>query len=499
MAIFHAKQKAKNLETLALIQENPIRRAVLLSCQENGMTSQALAEAASGAEYRATYSALSWLASPGRGLLPLLSAIPMRLDSRPGRPPTGYVLTEIGAEIATLLDPGLPVKAPNVRNQRDLQHRWCQLELLTRARQAELDIQLEQVLSYGNNHVVRCDVVLDAPDGTHYIEIEQELARTNLSRAIAKFGHWQEFARTHAEQKTDLVLLFNLPATDLAETLSLWQDALGQCQQEHGQLRFSPRYLLMGEIFSGDWLTAIRSAPALTPKMPEKPRKVKPAVDEQPQQATKDWRSELWPAPRSLAPADIAWFGAEISNYARLDDPAARFKAFERIVRTIYLASFYRDSPTALYAARPVESLWLLNYYLLHPVNQAMYAELKEAFTWLEKRRGGMGLIMFRDAVTRILWDVFLHHHHLSRGGGLGASFQIPDFGDWRSDYYVRVTCPGSAHLSLRIQESQDALGWVLASLFIYTEELGLGKRPWRAKSGQGGKKGQKDDGFESI
>jgi hypothetical protein len=495
MAIFHAKQKAKKLESLALIQENPVRRAVLLSCQETGMTCQALAEKAAGAEYRAVYSALSWLASPGHGLLPLLSAIPMRLESRPGRPPTGYVLTDVGAEIVSLLDPGLPVQAPNVRDQSDMQHRWCQLELLTRARQAELDVHIEQVLAYGTNRTVRCDVVLETPERAHYIEIEQELGRTNLSRAVAKFGHWQEFSKTHTDKKIDLVLLFNLSQAGLAKTLSLWQDALGLCKQEYGQLRFSPRYLLMGEIFSGDWLSVIRSAPALKPRMPEKPPEMEPQKPSQPLQPLSDPLSQLEPAPGGLHPLDTFEFMQRVGDYDQIEDPAERFQAFLGLMNSIYGASYYRDSPTLLYSIQPRESLWMLRYYIFHPANQAMYAELQESFSWLAKQRGGMGLIMFRDAVTRILWDVFLRHHGFSRGGSLGVSFQIPDFGDRRSDYYVAVQFHGfslNSPIAWMLDKAEDALGWVLASLFIYCEELGLGKRPWRASTAQLSKKGKK-------
>jgi hypothetical protein len=495
MAIFHAKQKAKRLESLALIQENPVRRAVLLSCQETGMTCQALAEKAAGAEYRAIYSALSWLVSPGHGLLPLLSAIPMRLESRPGRPPTGYVLTEVGAEIVSLLDPGLPVNAPNVRDQSDMQHRWCQLELLTRARQAELDVHIEQVLTYGTNRTVRCDVVLETPERAHYIEIEQELGRTNLSRAVAKFSRWQEFAKTHADKNIDLVLLFNLSQTNLAKTLSLWQDALGLCQQEHGQLRFSPRYLLMGEIFSGEWLSVIRSAPALKPRLPEKPQEMEPQKPSQPQQPVNDSFSQLEPAPDGLHPLDTFEFMQGVGHYEHIEDPAERFQAFLNLMNSIYEASYYRDSPTQLYSVQPKESLWMLRYYLFHPANQALYSELQEAFAWLAKQRGGMGLIMFRDAVTRILWDIFMRHHGFSRGGSLGLSFQIPDFGDRRSDYFVAIQFYGvslNSPLAWMVDKSAEALSWVLTSLFIYNEELGLGKRPWRAATAQPRKKGKK-------
>ena len=137
----------------------------------------------------------------------------------------------------------------------------------------------------------------------------------------------------------------------------------------------------------------------------------------------------------------------------------------------------------------------MLRYYLCHPANQAMYAELQESLAWLAKQRGGMGLIMFRDAITRILWDVFLRHHGFSRGGALGMSFQIPDFGDRRSDYYVAIQFVGlslNSPIAWMLDKAAEAISWVLTSLFIYSEELGLGKRPWRAAATQPRKKGKK-------
>ena len=121
-------------------------------------------------------------------------------------------------------------------------------------------------------------------------------------------------------------------------------------------------------------------------------------------------------------------------------------------------------------AAFPRASLWLMRRYLEHPWMLPVRASLVEEFKKIRKR--SPGLTMFRDRVTRLIWDALLRHHGLGRGGALRAVFQVPDFQDISSDFRVDVHIGGSVRGNT--EEAEKALSWCLSSLYLYMEDLGL-------------------------
>ena len=70
------------------------------------------------------------------------------------------------------------------------------------------------------------------------------------------------------------------------------------------------------------------------------------------------------------------------------------------------------------------------------------------------------------------LWDVFLFHHGLGRGGALRVVFQVPDFQDRSSDFRVEVRVDDD----LRAAQTDDvkALSWFFTSIYIYRRHFGL-------------------------
>ena len=168
----------------------------------------------------------------------------------------------------------------------------------------------------------------------------------------------------------------------------------------------------------------------------------------------------------------------------KAETPEEELMTFFKLAWFIYDASYYRDSSSVNYAVLPHASVWLLRHYLELPANQAMLAELKQALNWMQKRSGQMGMIMFRNYMTSIIWDVFLRHHGFSRGGGLSVMFYIPDFQDIRSDFWVKVSY-SDFHMGKGVGDEYTrhfcvAVSWMLTGLFSYSEELGLGQRPWK-------------------
>ena len=471
----HKKQAYQLQKLIANLQRHPVTVQTLLSCQFCGATSQEMAEQYTQKPYRPVYAALKWLTSPPGGFLPLLTSIPVRLAGRVGRPPRGYLLTEWGAQVLALLDPELMVSPPNPRDLLDLHHRFCELEVLVSAQRLGLQAQLEKALSYGKRKNVRADVYLTMDEQDVILEVEQELSRNNAVRAVKKFERWQNYVRAKGGRRHNLAmyLVFNLPAQDLQSTLQRWQKARTQAEQRQRDLFFPVYWLPISHFFGVSLSEALEQAVPLDALEIEV---------QTPQPATQPHGPETQVPP--------AWMHALYDDYMELvatlksaAHPRERLFSFIELAQFIHQASFYPESTTMLYAANPRESLWLLRHYLHLPANQALFSELKTAYRWIQKRSGGMGLIMFRDAMTRLIWDIFLRKHGFSRGGALRATFQIPDFQDNRSDYWVDVRLTGGIHReisSFRIRDKTEAVGWILSGLFIYPEELGLGTPIWK-------------------
>lgn len=469
------KQREKNQLQRALdaLNHAELRAKVLMSCKDCGMTTQELAELETRKEYRPVYSVLEWLVSPGHGLLPFLNSVPMRMIDRTGRPPRAYLLTEFGAQALHLLDPQATVHALELSDIDAWQHRFVQTQIYTLSRKMNYRATLEQVISFDQGkQKIRCDVVLQFPDTRLYVEVEQDLPRNNLWRAVEKFERWREYAKAQ-NQRVDMLFVFNLPIDTVPSTIQNWQEALGRVE-DGGKLNCRISYITVTDLNEKDLSAAIDLAiplKAIGVKKVEAPTLV-----------------PIPPKPVSAIPLYAQHFFVDYMNCVRdlqnAKRPEDQLMAFFNLSLFIYEASYQKDSASVKYATLPRASIWMLRHYLELPANQAMLAELKQALKWIQKKGSQMGLIMFRSNMTSIIWDVFLRHHGFSRGGALNVMFYIPDFQDIRSDFWVKIDYSDyRGGLGLGEYRTRDfcvAISWMLTGLFSYSEELGLSERPWK-------------------
>ena len=117
---------------------------------------------------------------------------------------------------------------------------------------------------------------------------------------------------------------------------------------------------------------------------------------------------------------------------------------------------------------------------------------------WLEGRRSG--LMVYRDAATRLIWDIFLRHFGFGMGLGEDKALHV----------YVNVPDPSERFSEIRIEallsydfdklKKQEmtankevyakALSWMLTALFLYPVDLGFSESLWGFPKRKGGKRG---------
>jgi hypothetical protein len=460
---------------LALRKAGSLRAQLIKTCRHCGITNQDLAQLECGGEpnQRLIRSTFDWLSKPSSAGFPaLLESKPMRLEGRKGRPQQAYWLTEFGKRISYLLDPKVKARVINPRDEKDLHHRFAQLDVLARALQNGWQAEVEKVIPYDKDREVRCDVFITQPDGTNiYIEIEQELTRNNIERAREKFRNWQAYALSK-DFVPDLIFVFNLPDTKLGHTLSTWQEALG-CVSEADDFSLDVRYILVG-ILEGQFLdNALQSFSVwMDPIDPPEPDG---AASEA---LSKTAAPEVWlPDASELLPE----FERRLETYSDARQPADRMKAFLELMLYIHDASYGRSSDVYTYNELPEKSLWLLRRYLNLPENQVMYEKLKLAMIWVQSR-SNMGLIMLRNTICGILWNTFLKHHKLAMGGNLRVTLDVPDYVNFNSSFEVKVRFWNKVDDS-KSDEYCKALAWVMTTFFWYPEILETGTQPWEKKS----------------
>jgi hypothetical protein len=454
----------------ALKKDGTLRERALITCEYCGMTNQPLVllECGEDLDQRLVRATLDWLSNPTAHFPAMLEGTPMRLASRNGRPQQAYLLTEFGKNVLSLLEPPIIARVHNPRDEKDQQHRFAQLHILTLALQNGWEAEVEKVIPYAGGEV-RCDVLIHRTnDSDLYIEIEQELSRNNLERAREKFRNWQAYARAR-EIVPDMIFVFNLPDAKLAHTLHSWQEALGSIS-EGDDFALDVRYILVKALEGRDMSEAIGSFSVWMEPIIEMDAGHGAASQASSQSAA----PEVWlPDAYELLPQ----FDDLVERYAETE--ASR--DFFELMLFIHQASYGQGSDTFEESRLPVESLWLLRHYLSLPRNQKMYEELKQALIWL-KSRGSMGLIMMRDTLCGILWDTFLKRHELAMGGNLRVSLDVPDYVNRNSTFEVKVTFWKEKN-DTRSKEYCDALSWVLTAFLWYPEVLGTGTQPWKKAS----------------
>ena len=453
----------------ALKKDGTLRERALITCKYCGMTNQPLVllECGEYLDQRLIRATLEWLSKPTANFPAMLEGKPMRLASRNGRPKKAYLLTEFGKNVLSLLEPPIIARVHKPRDEKDLLHRFAQLNILILALQNGWEAEMEKIIPYKGGEV-RCDVLLHrSNDSDIYIEIEQELTRNNLERAREKFRNWQAYALSK-NIIPNMVFVFNLPDAKLGPTLTSWQEALG-CVSETDDFALDVRYILAKALEGRDLDEALESFSVWMEPITEMDAGYGAAAEALSQSAA----PEVWlPDAHELLPQ----FEHLVDQYAETEDT----EDFFELMHFIHKASYGYGSDTFKKSRLPVKSLWLLRHYLSLPQNQGMYEELKQALIWL-KSRGSMGLIIMRDTLCGIFWDTFLKRHELAMGGNLRVSLDVPDYINRNSTFEVKVTFWEEKDDS-KSDEYCKALSWVLTAFLWYPEILGTGTQPWKKK-----------------
>lgn len=466
---------------IAVSKDKKIETA-LLSCAPCGITTVELtwldfAVKSLEATERTAYNTLNRLAGSSGGFPPLLAKSTETIAGQPGGPKKVYRLTKFGLEILNRISPGSTVRYLDEPTDIALRHRYCQLEVYVLARKQGWDAEIEKVLPYrdarGTDRNLRCDVVLQTPDGPLFVEMEQKLNRTTLPRAQKKLEHWHEYSVSTGELP-HLVLCFNLDLRSRDKTLEMWMEALWK-MGKGGEIQFPISYLLMSnlrgmESLQGDLET---STMTLTPRAPIKKGNVH----------STSWQPHPIIAPLLEGMEDILADQMAIKREMRDEDylgredmsePGANVAMLMRAAKYIYDASG-DDKIWKNKFKDPARSLLLLRYYLTREPNLEMYAALQEAF----KQAANKGVTLQKIQISAAIQNVFLSHFYIGRDNQLNVSFIVPNFEDKQGRYKVQVTFDqyGDFKDAHGLDEHHlTALAWMLSSLFTYSDFLGLTK-----------------------
>ncbi|WKZ38289.1 MAG: hypothetical protein QY332_10145 [Anaerolineales bacterium] len=466
---------------IAVSKDKKIETA-LLSCATCGATTVELTWldfSTKGLESseRTAYNTLNRLAGSSGGFPPLLVKSTETIAGQPGGPKKVYRLTKFGLEILNKISPELTMRYLDEPTDIALRHRYCQLEVYVLARKQGWDAEIEKVLPYrdarGTDRSLRCDVVLQTTNGPLYVEIEQKLNRTTLPRAQKKLEHWHEYSVATGELP-HLMLFFNLDLRSRDKTMEMWMEALWKVNKG-GEIQFPISYLLMSNLRGTESLQEDleTSTMTLAPRAPIKKGNVH----------STSWQPHPIIAPLLEGMEDILADQMAIKRELRDEDylgkedmsePGANVAMLMRAAKYIYDAS--GDSKTWKEKFKdPVRSLLLLRYYLTREPNLEMYAALQEAF----KQAANKGVTLQKIQMSAAIQNVFLSHFYIGRDNQLNVWFIVPNFEDKKGGYKVQVNFDqydGFMGAHGLTADHLSALEWMLSSLFIYPDFLGLTK-----------------------
>lgn len=458
----------------------------LKASQPCGLVGTSVAMLQARLSYKVAATSLARLARLG-----LLEAVQTARIERRGRPEKVYRVTQAGVD--WLREHGLAnAAAPTTSDPIELAHRYCQA-LVGALNPASAKAEIEKVLPLADGRNLRVDVVMPLFDGeVQFIEIEQRLERNNLARAVEKFERLGEFFRREAGRevyRSDVLFIFNLSAAALPQTLRLWQEALARAFPGDSVLSFTPRYVLLDAFLYDPSLGEMERYARL-----EKAEKPKPAAAVQ---------FTVLPDYRDAPCLDqvLESLRAHIEHHDVPLPPPFDYRdqllGLCEIALKVYRRSMSPDSPTRKYSAFPHESVQTLRDLLHLPVTAELREALREGMAWLEGYKSG--LMLYRDAATRLVWDVFLRYFGFGRtkaGGALHVYVDVPDPGDRFSDLRVEAHLSSdfeqwrTPEMTARREEYEAALSWMLTALFLYPVDLGLADSLWASPRRKGGKHG---------
>ncbi len=450
-------------KTIRILEQDALKISLLLSCVPNGITT--LEKCLNNLKQQEISQhivrrRLNWLSEPPQihNFPPLLAGEDIAPAGSNGRPEKIYLLTEFGTAVLTTLEPDLVIKAPHFRDPADLAHRYITLKVAEQAEKDGLEPRIEHTFRNAVQEV-RADVYLEVDGMLLIIEVEQRLRRQNIKRIREKLLRWARFIQAEgSDQEWQLQLVFNVRPRELPTLLRYWQEAFADVQREFGELPYYLYYITASELLDGpsfsnalfgaQLLDNIDYSPADTPNEVEAQEVERPDyVDEERYVEFHDALEALLEAP-----------------------PEQALEALKELAKQIYVASYYPNSPCLKAAVFPWASIWLIRRYLEHPDMVSVRAELTRELTRITKRSPGM--IMLRETVTSLLWDVMLYRHGLGRGGILRVVFQVPDFQDNSSDFRVDVRI--DTDLRSALTDDVMALRWFFTSIYLYRRRLGL-------------------------
>ncbi|MEP0805331.1 MAG: hypothetical protein HRF47_07560 [Chloroflexota bacterium] len=389
-----------------------------------------------------------------------------------GRPEKVYRVTQAGVD--WLRENGFDdVVEMTSSDPIELAHRYCQA-LVGALTPDWTKVEFEKVFSLADGRNVRIDVVVPLADGAmQFIEIEQRLERNHLARAVEKFERLGEFFRREAGRgvyRSDVLFIFNLSAAALPQTLRLWQEALARAFPAQADPPFTPRCATIDTFVSNPAFTELERFPLIEKRdggAVQMSSNIGEVLDYRAAPYTKDVLAMLDEI--RLEPVKLPSHEAE------------QLAGFCEIAMNIYRRSMRKDSPTRKYAAFPHESIQALRGLLHLPVNAGLLRELKKGYAWIESRKSG--LILYRDAVTRLIWDVVMRHFGIGQEGPLKIFVGIPDLAEKASTIMIEVILEKSEELRLPWTSGdetyEDAISWMLTALFLYPVDLGLTDSLW--------------------
>ena len=405
-----------------------------------------------------------------------------------GRGPVVYRLGKMGA--ALLRQVGYKrARACELQEPTPIGHALSILDLDLAARSAGLQVETERALHFEGG-IIRPDLLITLPDGSQALfEIEQTAGVRLLRRMIKGLRNKLAFFRSPRGQQVSSTVrvLFNLQwGRQWEATVAVWERALAAVAEEAGGslpfrlLAMPLRQFLEHPDWSepprGEWESLFDPARMATFGV-GKQIKDKALVSETKQRLPRALqRTVSSHDDRLILQAMWQVFEEQAAAVPSKADPA-----FFDLMGLIYAASHSRVTDPLTRASLPRASLYLLKQYL------GMHPELRQALNKAVSRGGGS---MRWSAVTILhrmeqIIRLFLKYHGFTPDGPLRV---YPDVADYETaeprDFQIRVriTDPellmpeGDSIMPGRdeVREVERALSWVLQSLFIYAEDVGL-------------------------
>lgn len=453
---------------------------VLKASQPYGLVSMTTAAVATALSSKIISTSLNHLEKLG-----LIQAQPTAKIEKKGRPEKVYCLTSNGVtwlqangfEHATVLAMPDPL---------DLAHRYCQALVGV---QSSAKVEVEKIIPLLDGRYLRFDVCIPIRTGEfQFIEVEQNLERKNMVRAIEKFRAISELFNDQASRRQyspDVLFVFNLSAANLPKTLNVWQDALAIVFPWDAPLPFTPRYTTIDAFVYDPAFENISCFPLIEKTKGKGAYLVEASI------SGNLFDARLTPSIAKmlaeLPPVQDQEVDASSPNTDQLLDLC-------KLATRIYSPSMGSNGPTRRYSTFPHESIQMLKHFLHLPQNAGLLQALKESMVWIESRKSG--LLVYRDAATRLIWDVFLRYFGFGRGGALHVFVKVPDAGETFSEIKIDAHLSGALDPDDKIYVSssinhgyEDALSWVLTALFTYQVELGLSASLWPSPKWKGRKK----------